>query len=131
VVLEGILHTGPYGTPLRELIAEHPGPSHVFWMDAGFDETLRRHAGRPELAHVTAQMMRAWYTELDVLGVPGEQVIDETSSVEDAVATILHDSGLFEAAALSPCPLVCRRCTEKREEVASGGEVQTSEGRPS
>jgi hypothetical protein len=89
-VLEGILHTGLHGTPLRELIAAHPGPSHVFWMDVGFEETLRRHAGRPNLAHMTAETMRAWYTDPDLLGVPGEQVIDETSPVEDAVAMILQ-----------------------------------------
>jgi gluconate kinase len=122
VVLEGILHTGQYGMPLRDLIVGHAGPSHVFWMDVGFDETLRRHAGRPELAHVTAEMMRAWYTELDLLGVPGEQVIDETASIDDALASILHDSGLAEAAALSPCPLVCRRCVEERGEVGFGDE---------
>ncbi|WP_250033704.1 AAA family ATPase [Paractinoplanes maris] len=131
VVLEGILHTGQYGTPLRELIAGHPGPSYVFWMDVGFDETLRRHAGRPDLAHVTPEMMRAWYAELDLLGVPGEQVVDETSNVEDTAAMILHDSGLGEAAALSPCPLVCRRCVERREEAAPGGEAGMTGGRPS
>ena len=131
VVLEGILHNGQYGTSLRELIAGHPGPAHVFWMDVGFDETLRRHAGRPELAHVTAEIMHAWYTELDLLGVLGEQIIDETASVEDAVATILHDSGLAEAAALSPCPLLCRRCIEKRDEAAHSVEVEPTAGRPS
>ncbi|MEU4244228.1 AAA family ATPase [Actinoplanes sp. NPDC026619] len=120
VVLEGSLHTGQYGTPLLQLIADHPGPSHVFWMDVGFDETLRWHAGRSELAHVTAEMMRTWYAELDLLGVPSEQVIPEESSVEDTVAAILHDSGLAEAAALSPCPLVCRRCVQKREQAPAG-----------
>ena len=131
VVLEGILHTGQYGTPLHKLINGHPGPARVLWMDVSFDETLRRHAGRSDLAHVSAEMMRAWYTKLDLLGVPGEQVVVETSSVEDTVAMILHDSGLAEAAAQSPCPLVCRRCIEKREEVALRGEVERRVGRPS
>jgi predicted kinase len=130
VVLEGILHTGQYGTPLYKLITGHPGPAHVFWMDVGFDETLRRHAGRPELAHVTAEMMRSWYTELDLLGVPGEQVIDEKASVDDAVSTILHDSGLAEAAALSPCPQLCRRCIEKLDEAAHRDDTETTEERP-
>jgi hypothetical protein len=30
------------------LVAEHPGRSSVFWMDVSFDETLRRHGGRPD-----------------------------------------------------------------------------------
>jgi hypothetical protein len=42
VVLEGILHTGSYGAVLREVIAEHPGPSHVYYLDVGFEETVRR-----------------------------------------------------------------------------------------
>ena len=128
VVLEGILHTGPYGRPLRELVAEHPGPSCVFWLEVSFDETVRRHEGRPGMAHVTADMMRGWYAPMDLLGVPGEQVIAEEFGVEDTVAAILHDSGLAEAAALTPCPLVCRRCAQKREQVASGG-VGISNGR--
>jgi hypothetical protein len=127
VVLEGILHTGQYGVLLRELIAGHPGSSSVFWMEVGFDETLRRHAGRPEMAHVTADMMRSWYSPLDLLGVPGEQVIAEESSVEDTVAAILHDSGLAEAAVLTPCPLLCRRCAQKREPAARAG-VDISNG---
>lgn len=120
VLLEGSLHTRQYGTPLRELVAGHPGPSSVFWMEVGFDETLRRHAGRPELAHVTADLMRAWYAPLDLLGVPGEQVIEQASSVEDTVAAILHGSGLAEAATLTPCPLVCPLCAQKREQPAAG-----------
>jgi predicted kinase len=131
VVLEGILHTGQYGTPLRELIAGHPGPSSVFWMDVGFDETLRRHAGRRDMTHVTADMMHAWYSALDLLDAPGEQVIEQASSVEDTVAAILHDSGLAEAAALTPCPLVCRRCAQKREQDAASGGVDISNGRRS
>ena len=114
MVLEGILHTGQYGTLLRELIAEHPGPSYTAWMQVSLDETLRRYTGRPGLAHISADTMRSWYTPYDLLGVPGEQVIDEQSSVEDTVAAVLHDSGLAGSAALTPCPLVCRRCAEKR-----------------
>lgn len=127
VVLEGILHTGSYGAPLRKLIAEHPGPSFVFYLDVSFDETLRRHAGRVDLAHVTAQMMYGWYHPLDLLGVPGEQVIDEASTVEQSVSRILHASGLAETAALTPCPLVCPACARKRRSEAStppaGGET--------
>lgn len=129
VVLEGILHTGQYGTPLRELIAGHAGRSSVFWMQVGFDETLRRHTGRPDMAHVTADMMRSWYNPLDLLGVDGEQVIAEESSLEDTVEAIWHDSGLVEAAALTPCPLVCRRCTQKRAPTAGSAGADIANGR--
>ncbi|WP_433294407.1 AAA family ATPase [Actinoplanes sp. CA-030573] len=121
VVLEGILHTGQHGALLRELIAEHPGRSAVFWMDVSFDETVRRHAGRPDLAHISAETMASWYVAGDLLGVDGEQVIPEQSTVEQSVAAILHDSGLAQAAALTPCPRLCRRCAEKADLALGAG----------
>ena len=39
LVLEGILHTRQYGEPLRQLIAGHPGPSFVFWLQVSLGET--------------------------------------------------------------------------------------------
>ena len=115
VVLEGILHTRQYGEPLRRLIAEHPGPTSVFWMAVSFEETLRRHRRREEPISVGAEQMRAWYTPLDVLGVSGEQVIDESSDFENTVTTILHTSGLVHTAPLTPCPLLCPRCAQKQQ----------------
>lgn len=113
VVLEGILDTGEYGGPLRRLIAEHAGPSACFYLDVSFDETVRRHLGREEPIPVTADLMRDWYTSGDLLGVTGEQVIPEATGFEEAVTEILHGSGLGAAAALTACPNLCPRCTEK------------------
>jgi len=128
VVLEGILHTDTNGAPLRKLIAEHPGPSAVFWMQVSFDETLRRHAGRPDLAHLSAETMASWYAPHDLLGVPGERILAEESSVENSVSAILHDSGLAGAAALTPCPLVCRRCAEKRHQAPAATQGGVGKG---
>lgn len=115
VVLEGILHTGQYATPLRKLITEHPGRSYTFWMDVSFDETVRRHHRRPEPIDVSAEQMRAWFTPLDLLGVPGEQVIEEASTLEETVSRILHDTGLADTAALTPCPTKCPSCAQKHQ----------------
>jgi predicted kinase len=123
VVLEGILHTRQHGVLLRELIAEHSGRSAVFWMDVPFDETVRRHAGRPDMAHISAETMASWYIADDLLGVDGEQVIPEQSTVEESVTAILHDSGLAQADALTPCPRLCRRCAEKADP-ASGAALE-------
>jgi hypothetical protein len=108
VVLEGILHTERYGTPLRRLIAEHPGPSHAYYLDVPFGETVRRNAARG----FTREDMLGWYAPDDRLGVPGERVLT-APGVEDAVSTILHSSGLAAAAARTPCPVRCPRCAEK------------------
>jgi len=53
VVFEGILHTGAYGGPLRQLVAGHAGPSFVYWLQVSFDETVRRHQQRGEATRVT------------------------------------------------------------------------------
>jgi hypothetical protein len=109
VVLEGILHSDRYATALRRLMAEHQGATAVYYLDVPFAETLRRHRGRPATGF-TADHMRAWYAEHDVLGTPGEYVIGEDSSLDRTVTTILHTSGLAHAPALTPCPTRCPAC---------------------
>ncbi len=113
VIVEGILHTGQYGDPLRALLAEHAGPAACFYLDVTFDETVRRHLRRREPIPVTPETMRGWYTDRDLLGVPDEVVIPESTKFEDVVTTILHTSGLARAAALTACPARCERCAEK------------------
>ena len=98
---------------LRALIGGHPGPSHVYYFDVSFAETVRRHATRPLAAEVTPAEMRSWYVTRDLLGVPGERVIDESSTVGESVATILTTSGLGVAEPRTPCPLRCPHCAEK------------------
>jgi predicted kinase len=120
VVLEGILHTGQYGLPLRELISGHSGPVFAYWMEVSFEETVRRHQGRMEPIAVDAGQMRSWYTPKDLLGVTGEQVIDESVGPEEAVELILHSSGLAEASPLTPCPVACARCREISRRRADG-----------
>ncbi|BCY08807.1 hypothetical protein L3i22_038950 [Actinoplanes sp. L3-i22] len=110
VVLEGILDGRGHGDILRRLIAHHQGPSAVFYLQVSFDETVRRHAQRAEPIEVTAEQMRDWYIDRDLLGVPGERVIGESASFEKVVSTILHDSGLAGAVPLTPCPTRCPRC---------------------
>ena len=109
VVLEGILHTRQYGRPLRDLIAAHSGAVFAYWMEVSFEETVRRHEGRAEPIPVGAEQMRSWYTPMDLLGVPGERVIDESVGPAAVVELI---SGLVEAPPLTPCPVVCARCAE-------------------
>lgn len=113
VVLEGILDGRGYASMLRQLLADHTGPSHVFYLDVDFDETVRRHLGRAEPIPVTAEQMREWHIPLDVLGVDGEHVVPQSSTFEQTVATILTTSRLTDAAPLTPCPTRCPHCTTK------------------
>ncbi|MFC4071678.1 AAA family ATPase [Actinoplanes subglobosus] len=113
VVLEGILHSGEHRTHLRQLIETHPGPASCYYMDVSFEETVRRHHQRAEPIPVTADMMHDWYTNKDLLGTPGERIIPETFTLEEAVTTILQTSGLTQATPRTPCPTSCHRCTQK------------------
>lgn len=112
-VVEGILAAEVYGTELRSLIAGHPGGSHVYYLDVSWAETLRRHATRPQAADFTTAQMRDWYVPGDLLGVPGERVVPESSSLAETVEAILRTSGLGQAPAVGPCPARCPRCQER------------------
>ncbi|MGC5033971.1 AAA family ATPase [Micromonospora sp. DT229] len=119
VILEGILDSHGHSTILRRLIAEHPGPSTVFYFDVSFDETVRRHLSRREPIPVAADQMRQWYVPHDLLGINGEHVLAESTGFDETVTTILHISGLANATALTPCPTRCRRCAEKTSATAT------------
>ena len=94
VVLEGIFYTLHYGAMVRQLIADHAGITGVYYFQLPFDETIRRHSTRPLAKVVNAEQMRDWYQPRDLLGVPGEQVIDAASTLDDTVQQILSESGL-------------------------------------
>ena len=76
----------------------HRGRTALFYLDVSLDETLRRHAGRPQASQFGAEDMRGWYAPRDVLGLPDERVITETSSKEDSVALIASTVGVRLAA---------------------------------
>ncbi|NMH75554.1 kinase [Pseudonocardia xinjiangensis] len=88
VICEGILHGSRYGPMLTRLAHAHRGATTVFYLDVPFDETLRRHTGRPQAREFTPDDMRGWYVPHDLLGIPGEQVIDGSKSLDDAVGLV-------------------------------------------
>ncbi|MCF6475651.1 kinase [Nonomuraea sp. MG754425] len=97
VVLEGILIRSRYGRMLRRLVADHAGVTCCFYLDVSFDETVRRHATRPQSADFTPDLMREWYVPRDLLPDGRETVIGEDSSLERTVERILADSRLTAA----------------------------------
>ncbi|WP_309649299.1 AAA family ATPase [Nocardioides sp.] len=96
VVLEGILLTEHYGPMLRELVAEHPGPTHVFYVDVPPEETMRRHLARPLGAVVPAEVFGEWYVDDDRLGVPGEVALDGAPPLEIVLAALREHLGPLE-----------------------------------
>jgi predicted kinase len=91
VIVEGILHAERYSDMLAELAADHRGRTGVYYLNVSFDESLRRHTTRPQASEFGPEHMREWYRERDLLGLPGEQLIPPTSSLQDTVGRILAD----------------------------------------
>ncbi|MFG2697164.1 kinase [Kitasatospora sp. NPDC048407] len=94
VVVEGILAADRYGAMLADLVADHRGRSFLYYLDIGFDETVRRHATRPLAAEVTAEQMAGWYQAHDLLPGGLEHVIGEHSTLDDTVQRVLDDTRL-------------------------------------
>ncbi|MHA6761746.1 AAA family ATPase [Streptacidiphilus sp. PAMC 29251] len=95
VVVEGILSAARYETMLTALLQDHSGVSHCYYLDIPFEETLTRHATKPNANDFGADEMRSWYRPLDLLTTGVEQIIPAASSLRASVEQILDDTGLL------------------------------------
>jgi hypothetical protein len=94
VIVEGILYARHYGDMLTALAADHQGTTRLYYLHVPFEETLRRHATKPQAAEYGEAEMSAWYRELDLLPDGIEQVIPTESSLNDTVQLVMSDAGL-------------------------------------
>lgn len=94
VILEGIFRADHYADMLIALVADYRSRTFCYYLDVPFDESLRRHAGKPQAAQYGAAEMQAWYRELDLLRGGTEQVIPATMTQDEIVRRIMADSGL-------------------------------------
>jgi len=97
VVLEGILRADRYEPMLALLNHDHSGMSNFYYLDVSLEESLRRHATRPQAAEFGPEDMRAWYRPRDLLASIGERVIPEMSTLEQTVALILAETRLLKS----------------------------------
>jgi hypothetical protein len=58
------------------------------------EETIRRHATRPQASEFGPGELRDWYRPRDMLATVRERVIPETSTPSQTLAIILADAGL-------------------------------------
>ncbi|MGI5191181.1 kinase [Promicromonospora sp. CA-289599] len=89
VVVEGIMHEARYGDMLRGLVTDHAGVSAVVYLDVPFEETVRRHAGRPQATHFTPEEMAEWWTPDDRLGLDHEIVLGPDTTAQEAIDRLL------------------------------------------
>jgi predicted kinase len=94
VIIDGILRADAYGAMLDALRREHQGISHYYYLDVSFEETMRRHATRPQATEFGRAEMSRWYRERDLLPGRIEQVISAENSLEDTVRQVMHEAGL-------------------------------------
>jgi adenylate kinase family enzyme len=94
VVLEGIFSSDNYGDMLRGLLHDHAGITRAFYFDVSFEETLRRHATKPEASEYGEPEMQRWYRQRDFVAGLDERCISEETSLDDTVAMIMRDAGL-------------------------------------
>ncbi|MFE5118357.1 kinase [Streptomyces sp. NPDC056669] len=96
VVVEGIL----YADMLARLRADHRGPTHGYYLNVPFDETLARHATKPNADDVNETQLRDWYRPRDLLPDGLETVIGADSALHSTVDRIMLDTGLAHLPAL-------------------------------
>lgn len=97
VILEGILFADRYGAMIRTLLAEHGGPTFVYYDDLPFEETLRRHASKPNSHAYGEGEMAGWFVERDLLDVPEEEIIgpDQSQPGTEGRARRVFGSGIL------------------------------------
>lgn len=93
VILEGILAFRRYGQMLARLREQCPD-SYFYYFDISLEETLRRHATKPNAHEFGEPQLRAWYRSDGYTGFPGERIISESASLAETVARILAETGL-------------------------------------
>ncbi|MDG9703886.1 hypothetical protein [Streptomyces sp. DH37] len=95
--MEGTLYADRYGTMLQNPVRAHRGVSRCYYLGVAYAETVLRHATMPDalyLEHVTADHLRDWYREKDLLPEALETVIDTASTLDETIQQILRESGL-------------------------------------
>jgi hypothetical protein len=80
---------------LAGLRRDHVGLSCFYYLDVSWEETLHRHAARPQAAEFGADDMRGWYRPRDLLATVDERVIPETSTLAEITSLILAETQLL------------------------------------
>lgn len=91
VILEGIFSKKKYGNMLEDLINKFHSQAHVFYFDVSFEETLRRHATKPNAHEFGEKEMREWWKEKDYLDFKEEKFITNEMSPEQTL-NLIYDS---------------------------------------
>ena len=92
VILEGILSNKKYGKMLQRLLANFNGAKYIYYFDLSIEETLRRHANKPNAAGFGETEMRKWWKDKDFLGASQEKIVNQEMSQAEVVQMIMSDT---------------------------------------
>ena len=90
-IMEGILHAADYAPLFDAAVALFGTDLFAYYYDLPFEETLRRHATKPNRCDFGEPEMRRWWREKDFLPQISETVLTQTVGIDEAVSRILHD----------------------------------------
>lgn len=93
VIIEGILYNEIYGSMLRRLISAHEGITRCYRYRLSFEETLKRHATKPDAADFGEIEMRQWWREEDALTGVDETIIGPDKSLAETTKAVIADCG--------------------------------------
>lgn len=93
VVLEGILPMSDYRPLFEEAQRLYGTRIFAYYYDLSFEETLRRHATKPNRNDFGESEMRRWWQERDLIGFLPETLLPAKVSLEEAAARVLRDMG--------------------------------------
>ena len=91
VILEGILSNKKYGAMLHRLLDDFQGEKLIYYFDISFEETVRRHATKPNAHEFGESEMRQWWKDHDILDVPGERLLGDHLSQTEIIDMICRD----------------------------------------
>ncbi len=92
-VVEGILLDDIYGDALRNLIENHRGKTRCYRYVLPFEETVKRHATKPNAGSFGEFEMRQRWRDADPLTGIAETIIGPEQALTDSVARVLAGCG--------------------------------------
>ena len=98
VILEGILFSQSHAEMLTGLVRDHTGPSACFYYELSFEETVRRHASKPQSVEYGPDVMQGWYRERDLIPALNETELGPDVSLDEAVSSMMNAVDLHPSA---------------------------------
>lgn len=90
-ILEGILPSEAYQSLFETAVEEYGANIFAYYYDLPFEETLRRHATKPNRDEFGEADMRRWWVEKDFLPNIRERVFGTEMSLEAAAERVCRD----------------------------------------